>query len=327
MAANTVTGAPTGAARELLGRQASSAVTQKATEEVTVTVTNAPIQEAPHPSLPQTGRPAARLSAPELVLRRPSRFLLRFFDLYLSLYVPFHFNALRLAHPERFPLDERPLIVVINHPSWWDPLTSVLISRFLLRKADHYAPIDATSLPRNRILGGLGLFPIEQGTPRGAAQFLRAAQLILANPNALLWLTPQGSFTDARTRPVAFKSGLASLVKRFDRVTVVPLAYEYTFWNEPRPEMLALCGQPVTFTRGLPEPTPGSLAHTPGERMEQALAAAQDELAALALARDPSTFTSVMAGEPGVRGLRAIWLHLWAALRAEPYRRGHAAAR
>ena len=320
MAADTVTGAPTGAASRLLGGAAADLVTDRVTEESPA--------KAPRPSLPQTGRPAARPPIPELVPRRPSRFLLRFFDLYLSLYVPSRFHALRLAHPERFPLDERPLIVVINHPSWWDPLTSILISRFLLREADHYAPIDAASLPRNRILGGLGLFPVEQGTPRGAVQFLRAAQLILANPNALLWLTPQGGFTDARTRPVAFKSGLASLVKRFDRVTVVPLAYEYTFWNEPRPEILALCGQPVTFSRGLPESLPAArTAHTPGEHMEQSLAAAQDELAALALARDPSAFTSVLAGETGVSGLRALWLHLWAAIRARPYDRGRADTR
>ena len=263
-------------------------------------------------------RRAAVSARPDAIAapRRPSRFLLRFFDLYLSLYVPFHFNALRLASPHRFPRQAHPLIVVINHPSWWDPLTSILISRFLLRKADHYAPIDAVSLPRHRILGGLGLFPVEQGTPRGAVQFLRAAQTILADPNARLWLTPQGSFTDVRTRPILFKSGLAALIKRLDRVTVVPLAYEYTFWNEPRPEILANCGQPLTFTRGRADRGP---AADPGESVALALAAAEDELAALAATREAAHFVTVMAGETGLGALRATCRHVLAAIRASEY--------
>ncbi len=239
--------------------------------------------------------------------RRPSRFLLRFFDIYLSLYVPFHFNALRLASPERFPLEARPLIVCINHPSWWDPLTSILISRFLLRGADHYAPIDALSLPRHRILGGLGLFPVEQGTPRGAVQFLRAAQHILSDPNSLLWLTPQGVFTDVRTRPVVLKAGLASLIKRLDEVTVVPLAYEYTYWNEPKPEILAQIGEPLIFARA---------DRDAGERVAAALARTQDELAERALSRDPGQFTTVMAGEAGLRG---VGRNLMAGLRGESH--------
>ncbi len=253
---------------------------------------------------------AARVAAPRL----PSRFLLRFFDIYLSLYVPLHFNALRLSSSERFPRNTRPLIICINHPSWWDPLTSILLSRFLLRRANHYAPIDALSLPRHRILAGLGLFPVEQGTPRGAVQFLRAAQHILSDANSLLWLTPQGSFTDVRTRPVVFKSGLGSLIQRLDEVTVLPLAYEYTFWNEPRPEILAHCGTPLIFSR-----TKNKHAVDPGEQVAAALAVAQDELAALAAARDPRNFVTVMGSETGVTGLHAMWRNLLGAVRAQEF--------
>jgi 1-acyl-sn-glycerol-3-phosphate acyltransferase len=272
-----------------------------------------PVQEQAEPDRLQ---PDARGSVPASDVtnahapRRPSRFLLRFFDIYLSLYVPLHFNGLRLAFAERFPVETRPLIVVINHPSWWDPLTSILISRFLLRRADHYAPIDALSLPRHRILGGLGLFPVEQGTPRGAVQFLRAAQRVLADRNAVLWLTPQGGFTDVRVRPVVFKSGLASLIKRLDEVTVLPLAYEYTYWDEPKPEMLACCGEPLRFRRGRSE-------GDAGEQVAAALTRAQDELAGLALMRDPRRFTTVMGGKSG---MRAMGRNVLAALRADEYR-------
>ena len=264
-------------------------------------------------------------STPAAAPRHPSRGILRFFDIYLSLYIPFHFNALRLACPERFPLDTRPLIVCINHPSWWDPLTSILLSRFLLRGADHYAPIDAESLTRYSILAKLGLFPVEQGTPRGAVQFLRAAQHILSDPNSLLWLTPQGGFTDVRARPIVFKAGLASLIKRLDEITVVPLAYEYTFWNQARPEILTLCGQPLHFTRGkldarLLRDRIALQSSDAGEQVAHALASTSDELATLAGTRDPSHFTTVMAGDAELGTPRRLGRSLRAAIQARQYR-------
>jgi 1-acyl-sn-glycerol-3-phosphate acyltransferase len=281
------------------------------------------------PALPQTPQRTPPPSSTGVHPRRPSRFLLRFFDIYLSLYVPLHFRALRLAHPERFPITTRPLIIVINHPSWWDPLTSILLSRFFLPQADHYAPIDAISLPRHKILSGLGLFPVEQGTPRGAVQFLRAAQTILSNPNSLLWLTPQGSFTDVRARPVTLKSGLASLLKRLEEVTVLPLAYEYTFWDEPRPEILTSCGHPLLFRHGrlvsgltdhASPPRAGTTGLLdPSSAIATALAAAQDELAALALTRNPACFRTIMAGRADPSSLRAIARNLHAAIFPRPY--------
>jgi hypothetical protein len=291
-------------------------ITAAAKEERTPGPVPASIRASDHtsgPSASPSSRPAPR---------RPSRFLLRFFDLYLSLHVPFHFRALRISHPERFPLTARPLIVVINHPSWWDPLTSILLSRFFLRDANHYAPIDSISLPRNNILAGLGLFPVEQGTPRGAVQFLRAAQCILSDSNSLLWLTPQGGFTDVRPRPVVFKSGLASLIKRLDDVTVLPFAYEYTYWDERLPEILTNCGQPLLFRRGLL--TSESLAATPeqtdpGASIAAALASTQDELSNLAATRNLECFHTVMGGHTGVGFLRGMWLNFKAAIFPHPY--------
>ncbi len=250
--------------------------------------------------------------------QRPSRALLRFFDGYLAFYVRRHFHALRLAHAARFPRDARPLIVVINHASWWDPLTSIVLSRHLLPQADHYAPIDALALGKYGILRKLGLFPVEQNTPRGGVQFLRAAQHILAEPNSLLWLTPQGHFTDVRTRPVVFKSGLDTLLRRMtqvaSQVTVLPLAYEYTFWDERLPELLTNCGEPVLINGD---------AASPGTQIEAALARTQNELAELAATREPARFEPVMAGRAGVSGIYSLYQRSRAALTGKAYRPEH----
>ncbi len=250
---------------------------------------------------------------------RPSRTLLRFFDTYLSFFVSRRFHGLRLANTEYWPR-QRPLIVCLNHPSWWDPLIAILLSRFLEREADHYAPMDELAFTRYGVLRKAGLFPVEQGTPRGAVQFLRTAECVLADRNAVLWLTPQGGFTDARTRPVTLRSGLDALLRRLDEVTVVPLALEYTFWDERLPEALAMLGTPLHFQKGKLVRQSGESA---GQQVAAALAQTQDELAALSAQRNPALFRSLLAGSSGISGIYGAWQRMRALGRGERFHPDH----
>jgi 1-acyl-sn-glycerol-3-phosphate acyltransferase len=274
-------------------------------------------------------------------LPRPSRRMLAWFSLYLRWYVPRHFRALRVAHSARFVEGVHPssggsfrpsspggtpdpaaaagpaVLVALNHPSWWDPLTCILISRHLLPGYDHYAPMDAAEAARYRILASMGLFPVEQNSPRGAAQFLRAGKEILSRPKSLLWITPQGEFTDARQRPVEFRPGLSALVARLPEAVVIPLAIEYVFWNERLPEVLVNCGSPVVF-RG-----EAANAAAIDAQLVAALTATQDELAALALARNPSRFETVLDGQTGTGNIYALWQRARSFVTGQAYHREH----
>ncbi len=254
---------------------------------------------------------------------RPSRALLRFFDLYLFLFVRRHFHALRLAGAEHWPHTARPLVICLNHPSWWDPLTAILLSRFLARSNDHYAPMDALAFRRYGVLEKVGLFPVEQGTPRGAARFLRTASQLFRDPNAVLWVTPQGGFTDTRTRPVTFRAGLDVLLRRVPQVTVLPLAIEYTFWDERLPEALALLGEPLVFNGGQRNGMANHEPANPGEQVAGALEQAQNALAALSAQRNPALFTPVLAGAAGTSGIYGGWQRVRALVRGERYDQEH----
>jgi 1-acyl-sn-glycerol-3-phosphate acyltransferase len=255
-------------------------------------------------------------------LVRPSRRMLSFFAAYLHWYIGRHFHGLRVANSSRLPGTAGPLIIYANHASWWDPLSCIVLSRHVLPAAAHYAPMEAAALKHYALLGKLGLFAVEGGTRRGAAQFLRAGQEILTTPNSVLWVTPEGRFTDMRTRPAIFRPGLAALVARAGACTVVPLAFEYTFWDERLPEILASWGQAI-------EVPDGSL-HSAAEwsdRMALALSAAQDELAALAKTRDPARFATVLSGRVGVSGVYEGWKRLRALLTGHAYQGSHGSIR
>ena len=69
----------------------------------------------------------------------------------------------------------------------------------------------------------------------------------------MLWITAEGSFTDARTRPVRLRPGLAHLARRVPGATIVPLALEYPFWDERTPEALCRFGTPMESGGGTVE--------------------------------------------------------------------------
>lgn len=272
-----------------------------------------------HPSI--SGKSISE-KAPTSPLIRPSRRLLAFFAVYLHWYIGRHFRAIRVANGDRFPSATSPLIVYANHASWWDPLSCIVISRHFLPDASHYGPMDAAALKHYGIFRKLGLFPVEPGTPRGAAQFLRAAREILSTPNSVLWVTPEGRFTDMRTRPAVFLPGLAALVARTGACTLVPLAFEYTFWDERLPEILISCGEPMHI--------PDGQAHTAAEwsaLLAATLAATQDELAVLSRLRDPALFTTVLAGRVGIGGVYDAWKWLLALLTGRVHQRSHGSIR
>lgn len=210
-------------------------------------------------------------------------------------------------HAERLSDTHGPLIVYGNHSSWWDPMLIVLLGELLFPGRRHYAPIDADALKKYPILRRLGIFPVEANTPRGAAEFLRTAKAILES-GGVLWLTPQGRFADPRERPLAFKAGLGALALRMPHVPLVPLAVEYTFWDERLPETLLHMGEPVQISSQV---TTAEATQT----LEDALATAMTCLQHSVVARDPAAFTPLFTGTRGTGGIYAPIRRVGALLR------------
>jgi 1-acyl-sn-glycerol-3-phosphate acyltransferase len=223
-----------------------------------------------------------------------SAITLRFFQRIVRAYFRRHFRAVMVQHAERLADAQGPLIVYANHSSWWDPMVSIVLARALLPGRRHYAPMDAAALKRYPILGRLGIFPVEMASARGAAQFLRTSQAILAS-GGVVWITPQGRFADPREAPLRFKPGLGALATRTADVTLVPLAIEYTFWDERLPETLLRFGAPMRIASDV-----GTEAAT--HQLESALADAMQELKAAAIARDASAFRVLLSGGRGTGG-------------------------
>ena len=259
---------------------------------------------------------AVRRSAAEAALPPRSAWAFSWFRKYVRRYVRKRFHAVRLSKGGFRPdagSPPGPVVVVLNHPSWWDPMIGLVLSECWPGRA-MFAPMDASALLRYRFFERLGFFGVEPDSPRGGLAFLRRGLAVLHDPNAVLWVTAQGRFVDVRDRPVVLKNGVGRLAARAGAGCVLPLALEYGFWEENTPEAFARFGPPIAL-----DGTDPADASAWTSRIARALEATQDALAVDVASRDPSGFESVLEGGAGVGGVYDLWRRVKAAARRERF--------
>lgn len=259
--------------------------------------------------------------ASRAALPRVSGSVLKLFAAYTRGYARRHFHSCRILKAGLPPRDlERPLVIFLNHASWWDPLVCLLLSREFCSDRTSFAPIEGLMLERYRFFKHLGFFGVEQQTAMGARKFLRTMRAILASSRNAVWMTPQGRFMDVRERPLRLQSGLGALATQSQSALFVPLAIEYTFWNEPRPEILISFGEPI-----IPGNEAPASAQEWTKRFSDALEETQDELAARSCRRDSSEWIVLNRGKSGVNSIYDSWRWLWARIGQQEFVREHRA--
>jgi len=253
----------------------------------------------------------------------PNRWLwlVRVFRKYACRYVRKHFHAVRLSKSgHALTASDEPLLVVLNHPSWWDPLIGIVLSRAFADR-DQFAAIDAVAVEQYRFFRKLGFVGVDTKSLRGAAEFLRNGSAILSQPRRVFWVTAQGRFTDVRERPLSLQSGVGHLAARMIAGNVLPIALEYTFWTERTPEALVRVAEPLRIADH-----PGLHGKAWTVLIGEALTRNLDTLNAEAMTRDPAAFTELLSGKTGVGGVYDSWRRFKAWIRGRKFDASHDAA-
>lgn len=261
----------------------------------------------------QPGQEASRVIA-----RRSAR-LVRLFGHVFRRALLRDFHAMRLSRSRPPPAAETPhLVLYANHPSWWDPIAFHLLGQHLFPGRAGFAPIDAKMLERYGFFERIGVFGLDIGSPAGAVRFRDVATGVLSDSAHILLITAQGRFADARERPVVLKAGISHVPDWCPGAVFVPLALDYVFWDERKPELLVRFG-PATTAREL-------LACSARERiaiLSDALEQTMDELAVEAIARDHAPFETLVSGTSGVGGVYDGWRRARAWMRGERFSPEH----
>lgn len=233
------------------------------------------------------------------------------------------FHAVRLAPQHADTLhtlqhEPAPVMVLLSHTSWWDPLVSLVLHDHTNNSRVGMAPMDATQLVKFGFFKKLGIFGVRPDDPdslHAMGEYVRTR--FEREPGSTLWITPQGRFVDPRD-PIELRPGAAAIAARTPGVRVLTLAIEYTFWTDQKPEV---------FLRFEPCVTPARSDSTPAWHREclRAMAANNAALAELVRSRDPARFIPAWDTNRGVgdsgSGPATNWFYdLWIRLRGRSAR-------
>jgi 1-acyl-sn-glycerol-3-phosphate acyltransferase len=225
----------------------------------------------------------------------------------------FHAARLAIGSSEVARAGDRspaPLVVVISHGSWWDPLIALLAGRRLLAERTPIAPIDSVQLEKFRFFRKLGLFGIDPDDPASMRSMLEYATTWLkAGEKRALAVTAQGRFADPR-EPVVPRPGAAAVCARLGGPSVLSLAIEYAFWQDQRPEVFMRFAS-ITLADGAAGTTADWHRAIQGGMQQNA-----DALARLVIVRDPAAFEPLFGRERAGAAINPVY-DMWLRLRGK----------
>lgn len=205
-----------------------------------------------------------------------------------------------------------PVLVLLSHTSWWDPLVSLVLHMHDTPQREPMAPMDASQLRKFGIFKKIGIFGLDPDNPKSLeAMGTYVAEKFAKNPRCSLWITPQGRFTDVRM-PIEIRPGGAAIAAKTPGITVLALAIEYAFWTDQKPEVF-LSLRPVRAAAG----REGSTAAWHRAILE-AMTENNRALAEAVKSRDPAKFLPVF--DSGGSAATNWWYDLWLRLRGRSSR-------
>ncbi len=248
--------------------------------------------DEPRPAIPAAKNPVLD----ELLYRCFARWSLwRHFDrVWLQSHGP-------LPHPRNGPL-----IVYLNHSSWWDGYLMYVIHRVVLRgQFDAHLLMEEKQLRRYRFFRWSGAFSVNRDDPEDAwrSQAYAAALLRGGRRPRLLFIFPQGKIVPNDRRPLVTYPGIARIIAQAGDVNLCPVALRYELLGRQFPEAFIRIGP--YYRAANPSDIEGALADITS-RLTEACDALREDVLALRYDR----FQPLLRGRRGIDELFDGFLRL-----------------
>lgn len=158
------------------------------------------------------------------------------------------FNSLQVAGLDSLIEKNKnfPLLLYVNHSSWWDGLVVFQISHHA--KLQTYVLMEEKQLRKLSLFRKLGAFSVVREKPRQAMESINyAAKILQKNPKNAVWIFPQGEILPNDIRPLVFYGGLSKIIEKAENCCAVPVAIRYEFLGKFKPDIFVEIGEPDTF--------------------------------------------------------------------------------
>jgi len=151
---------------------------------------------------------------------------------------------LQVDGPLPEPARTGPLILYLNHSSWWDGYMMYLIHRMVLRgRYDAHLLMEERQLRAYRFFTWSGAFSVNRHDPEESQRSQRyAARLLRERPDRAIFIFPQGRIVPNDRRPLLTYPGIARIVALAGPVTLCPVALRFEFLGQQWPHAFIRLG-------------------------------------------------------------------------------------
>ena len=171
---------------------------------------------------------------------------LAFFNMLQNRFVAFRYKGVE-NYKERD--DKAPTILFSPHCNWWDGIVMYNICHRICHKEIRLMVEELNRFP---ILAHGGAYSVNKKSPQSAMKALKYSIELLSDLRNILCIFPQGIIRPPHYRPIEFQTGLAYIaenaVKKYGKVNLIPLAVDYVFLRDNRPEVLVEFGKRIELT-------------------------------------------------------------------------------
>ena len=108
-------------------------------------------------------------------------------------------------------------------------------------------------LNRFPILNHGGGYSVNKSSSQSVMQALKYSVEVMGDLRNMLCIFPQGIIRPPHYRPIEFQTGLAYIaenaVKKYGKVNLIPVAFDYCFFRDNRPEVVVDFGKRIELDR------------------------------------------------------------------------------
>ena len=143
-----------------------------------------------------------------------------------------------------------PVILFAPHSNWWDGIVFYNITHRIFHKEIRLMVEELNRFP---LLRRGGAYSVNKKSPQSAMKALQYSVDVVGDIRNILCIFPQGIIRPPHYRPIEFQTGLAYIaqnaVKRYSKVNLIPLAVDYTFFRDNRPEVVVEFGKRIELSK------------------------------------------------------------------------------
>ena len=182
-----------------------------------------------------------------------SPFWLKVADFFFYRMLESRFYAFRFKGAENFYKKDpsTPVIMFAPYSNWWDGIVGYTICNRIFNKEIRLMVEELNRFP---LLRRAGAFNVNKKSPQASMEALKYSVEAVGDTNNILYIFPQGIIKPPNFRPIELQTGLAYIAdktaKKYGKVALIPVAVNFMFLRDNRPEVLVEIGEPIEYKAG-----------------------------------------------------------------------------